>query len=157
MAVELQSLTDNARKTSIEVLNALVADGIAVSRALKQAHWNVKGPGFIGFHELLDSVKEHVDAGIDEMAERVQQLDGTAIGTVRDVAKATSLKPYPTDMVKLNDHAKAVAELLRDYGGKLRDGIDTTDEAGDPNTADIITAASNEVDKDTWFVSSYLG
>ena len=137
--------------------NTLVADGIAVSRALKQAHWNVKGPGFIGFHELLDSVKEHVDAGVDEMAERVQQLDGTAISTVDEVAKATTLKAYPTDLVKLDAHAKAVAEMLREYGGKLRDEIDTTDEAGDPNTADILTAASNDVDKDTWFVSSYLG
>ncbi|WBU65259.1 DNA starvation/stationary phase protection protein Dps [Paracoccus aerodenitrificans] len=157
MSVDLKSLTDNARKTSIEVLNGLVADGIAVSRALKQAHWNVKGPGFIGFHELLDSVKDHVDAGVDELAERVQQLDGTAIGTIEEVAKNSSLKAYPTDLVALEDHAKAVAEILRDYGGKLRQGIETTDDAGDPNTADILTSASNDVDKDTWFVSSYLG
>ncbi|WBU61775.1 DNA starvation/stationary phase protection protein Dps [Paracoccus albus] len=157
MSVDLQNLTDNARKTSVEVLNALVADGIAVSRALKQAHWNVKGPGFIGFHELLDQVKARIDDGVDNLAERVQQLDGTAISTVQKVAEASTLKPYPTNLVKLDAHAKAVAEILREYGGKLREGIETTDEAGDPNSADILTAASNDVDKDTWFVSSYLG
>lgn len=157
MAVNLKNLTDNARKTSIELLNARVADEIAVSRALKQAHWNVKGPGFIGFHELLDTVKTHIDDGVDEMAERVQQLDGTAISSLQDVAKATSLKAYPTDLVSVDDHAKAIADMLREYGGKMREAIDTTDEAGDPNTADILTAASNAVDKDTWFVASYLG
>ena len=35
-----------------------VRSGLAI--AMKQAHWNVKGPSFIGLHELFDKVDEAV-------------------------------------------------------------------------------------------------
>lgn len=156
MAVKLKGLENNARKTAIEELNAAVADSIALSLALKQAHWNLKGRNFIAVHELLDQVHARVDAQTDTMAERVQILDGVAIGTAEEVAKASRLKPYPTDLTKAEDHIKAICDLIRDYGGNLRAAIDATDEAGDANTADIFTAASREADKDLWFLESHL-
>ena len=98
MAVNLQGLKDNARKTAITELQSCMNDAASLSMALKQAHWNVKGPNFIAIHELFDAVKARLDPQIDAMAERVQQLDGVAVGTVEEVAKATKLKPYPTDL-----------------------------------------------------------
>lgn len=156
MSVTVQGLTDNARKTSITELNACVADGIALSCALKQAHWNMKGRNFIAVHELFDQVKDRLDEHVDTMAERVQQLDGVAIGTVDEVAKTAGLKEYPTTLVKAEDHLKALCERFRDYGERLRAGIDVTDEAGDKDTADIFTGASRQVDKDLWFMASHL-
>lgn len=156
MDVKLGNLEDNARKTSIEVLNASVAEGVALGRAIKQAHWNIKGQGFIGIHELFDQVKRRIDDNVDEMAERVQQLDGVALGTVEEAMKTSKLEAYPTDLVSVNDHVEAIVSRMRKYGGKLRAGITTTDEAGDPNTADILTTASNQADKDTWFISSFI-
>ena len=100
MAVNLQGLTDNARKTAIAELNARLADAVALSAAIKQAHWNVKGRNFIAVHELFDQVFKNLQVHVDEMAERVQQLDGVAVGTVEKVAKASSLKEYPTDLTK---------------------------------------------------------
>lgn len=156
MSVNVKGLTDNARKAAITELNARVADGISLSCALKQAHWNMKGRNFIAVHELFDEVKARVDEHVDTMAERVQQLDGVAVGTVDEAAKATSLKPYPTDLTKAEDHIKAICDRLRDYGAKLREGIDTTDEAGDKDSADIFTGASRQADKDLWFLESHL-
>ncbi|MFH5773474.1 DNA starvation/stationary phase protection protein Dps [Paracoccus sp. NGMCC 1.201697] len=156
MAVNLQGLTDNARKTAIAELNARLADAIALSAAIKQAHWNVKGRNFIAVHELFDTVFSNLQVHVDEMAERVQQLDGVAVGTVEKVAKASSLKEYPTDLTKAEDHIKAVCERMRDYGAKVRAAIDTTDEAGDADTADLFTGASRTADKDLWFMESHL-
>lgn len=156
MAVNLQGLSDNARKTAIAELNARLADAVALSAAIKQAHWNVKGRNFIAVHELFDSVFANLQEHVDTMAERVQQLDGVAIGTVEKVAKASSLKEYPTNLTKAEDHIKAVCERMRDYGGKIREAIDTTDEAGDADTADLFTAASRTADKDLWFMESHL-
>ncbi len=156
MAVNLQGLTDNARKTSIAELNARLADAVALSAAIKQAHWNVKGRNFIAVHELFDSVFVNLQVHVDMMAERVQQLDGVAVGTVEKVAKDSSLKPYPTDLTKAEDHITAVCERMRDYGAKVREAIDSTDEAGDADTADLLTAASRTADKDLWFMESHL-
>ncbi|MCQ0969768.1 DNA starvation/stationary phase protection protein Dps [Paracoccus sp. TK19116] len=156
MAVNVKGLKDNARKTSISELNARLADGIALGLAIKQAHWNVKGPNFIAVHELFDTVYARLQEHIDVMAERVQILDGVAVGTAQKVAADTTLKEYPTDLVKAQDHIKAVCERMRDHGEKLREAIDTTDEAGDADTADIFTAASRTADKDLWFMESHL-
>lgn len=156
MAVKIQGLSDNARKTAIDELNARLADALALGLAIKQAHWNVKGPNFIAVHELFDSVYANNQDHLDVMAERVQILDGVAIGTVDQVAKASTLDAYPTDLTKAADHIKALGKLMRDHGAKLRAGIDSTDEAGDADTADILTAASRTADKDLWFMESHL-
>lgn len=156
MAVQIKGLTDNARKTSINELNARLADALALGMAIKQAHWNVKGINFIAVHELFDTVYANNQEQVDIMAEQVQILDGTAVGTAEEVAKASTLSPYPTDLVKSADHIKAICERLRDHGAKLRAAIDSTDEAGDANTADLFTAASRAADKDLWFLESHL-
>lgn len=156
MPVNLQGLSDNARKTSIAELNARLADAIALAAAIKQAHWNVKGRNFIAVHELFDTVHANLLAHVDDMAERVQQLDGVAIGTVEKVAGASSLKEYPTDLTRAEDHIKAICERMRAHGAKLREGIASTGEAGDADTADLLTAASRTADKDLWFLESHL-
>lgn len=156
MAVKIEGLTDNARKTAINELNARLADALALGMAIKQAHWNVKGINFIAVHELLDTVYANNQEHVDIMAERVQILDGTAVGTAEEVAKASTLAPYPTNLVKSADHIKAICERMRDHGAKLRAAIDSTDEAGDANTADLFTAASRTADKDLWFLESHL-
>jgi starvation-inducible DNA-binding protein len=156
MAVKVKGLADNARKTAIEELNARLADGLALGMAIKQAHWNVKGVNFIAVHELFDTVYANLQEHLDIFAERVQILDGVAVGTAEAVAKTSTLKAYPTDLSKSSDHIRAICERMRDHGEKLRAAIDTTDEAGDANTADIFTAASRTADKDLWFLESHL-
>lgn len=156
MAVNVKGLTDNARKTAISELNARLADGLALALAVKQAHWNVKGPNFIAVHELFDSVHANLQEHLDIFAERVQQLDGVAEGTAEVVAKTSTLKAYPTDLTKSADHIREICARMRDHGEKLRAAIDATDEAGDADTADIFTAASRVADKDLWFMESHL-
>ena len=157
MPVNLQGLEDNARKTAISELQACMTDGLSLSMALKQAHWNLKGPNFIAVHELLDGVKTRLDPNIDDMAERIQQLDGTAVGTVEEVSRTTRLEPYPTNLTSVEDHVREVANRLRSYGERVRKAIDTVDEAGDADSADILTAASRQADKDLWFIEAHRG
>ena len=65
------------------LLNRRLADAVDLQLQLKQAHWNVKGPNFIGLHELFDKVAEAVESYVDLIAERIVQLGGVAEGTVR--------------------------------------------------------------------------
>ncbi len=157
IAMPVKGLKDNTIKTSIETLNACLADAIALRLALKQAHWNVKGHNFIGIHELFDTVYERVGEGVDVMAERIQILGGVAKGTAEIVASSAKMKPYPTDVVQDVKHVEEVANRLADVGGRVRKAIDTVSEAGDEGTMDIFVAISRQLDKDMWFVESHIG
>jgi starvation-inducible DNA-binding protein len=150
------ALASNSKSTSIGLLNARLADGIDLALATKQAHWNLKGPQFIGVHEMLDGFRTAQDEWNDEMAERVAQLGGTALGTTQVVSKATSLPPYPTDVYAIADHLAALIDRYADYGNALRANIDEADEAGDADTADLFTEVSRGIDKHLWFLEAHV-
>ena len=149
-------LDDNAKKASIDILNARLADAIDLALITKQAHWNLKGPRFIMIHEMLDGFRDQIDEHVDTMAERVVQLGGTALGTSQVVAGSTTLKPYPTDIYKIEDHLAALIEHYAAVANACRKAIDDTDEAGDADTADIFTAASRDLDKSLWFLEAHV-
>ena len=149
-------LTSNAKAISIDILNARLADAIDLALATKQAHWNLKGIQFIAVHEMLDSFRTEVDTHVDIMAERVVQLGGTALGTAQTVASKAALKPYPVDIYKITDHLAALVERYGTLANVVRSCIDATDEAGDADTADILTGFSRALDKSLWFLEAHL-
>ena len=149
-------LKANAKSAVIDILNARLADAIDLALIVKQAHWNLKGPTFIAVHEMLDPMRTAIDTHVDIIAERVAQLDGIALGTSQIVAKATTLAAYPTDIRKVTDHLQALAERFASLANQVRADIDATDEGGDADAADILTAFSRELDKDLWFIKSHL-
>ncbi len=57
-------------------MNGRLAAAVDLQMQMKQTHWNVKGPGFIGLHELFDKVAEAVEGYVDQIAERIVQLGG---------------------------------------------------------------------------------
>ena len=68
------SLPKPTRGTMIALLNQQLADAIDLGLQAKQAHWNVKGPHFIGLHELFDKVTEELEEFTDDIAERAIEL-----------------------------------------------------------------------------------
>ena len=149
-------LKSNTKSAMIDLLNARLADAIDLALITKQAHWNLRGPTFIAVHELLDQLRDDIDEHVDIIAERVAQLDGIALGTVQTVASGTKLAPYPLDIRKVEDHVGALVDRYAALSASTREAIDTADEAGDADTADIFTALSRVLDKNLWFLKSHL-
>ena len=50
------TLPEEIRRKSVDLLGQSLATAIDVQRQAKQAHWNVKGPNFIALHLLFDEV-----------------------------------------------------------------------------------------------------
>jgi starvation-inducible DNA-binding protein len=149
-------LRPNTRNVAIELLNARLADVIDLALLTKQAHWNLKGPRVIAIHEMLDGFRTQIDDDVDTMAERVAQLGGTALGTAQVVARSTTLPPYPTDIYTISGHLAALIDRYGTVANAVRKAIDTADEAGDANTADIFTEASRGPDKALWFLEAHI-
>ena len=149
-------IDQGARATLATLLNAQLADTIDLRLAVKQAHWNLRGPAFIALHELFDQVAVRLDEHVDVMAERIVQLGGIAAGTTQGVARATRLAPYPAAAVAQAEHLVEVRERLAALARSTRAAIDRASEAGDADTADILTGVSRAVDKDLWLVGAHL-
>jgi starvation-inducible DNA-binding protein len=89
---ETENEISQARRSKLNALmNQHLADAVDLQLQMKQAHWNVKGPSFIGLHELFDTVAKAVESYVDMIAERVAQLGGIAEGTVRVAATRSRL------------------------------------------------------------------
>ena len=148
-------LRKETRAEVIDIVNQRLADIIDLQAQLKQAHWNVKGPHFIGLHELFDKIAEEVESYVDLIAERIVQLGGIAEGTVRVAASRSRLDEYPLDIADGSAHVEAVARALSTFGREARMTIDEADRLDDADTADIFTEVSRGIDKWLWFVEAH--
>ena len=149
-------ITKEKREKLIEILNGRLADSADLHSQAKQAHWNVKGMSFIALHELFDQVATNIENYTDMIAERVTTLGGTAMGTVRVAAQNSTLAQYPLEITDSADHVDALSTALADFGKKVRENIDDSDDLGDKDTADLFTEISRGVDKDLWFVEAHI-
>src|SRR5881628_1903132 len=132
------------------LMNQQLAAAVDLQMQMKQAHWNVKGPHFIGLHELFDQIDEAVEGYVDLVAERIVQLGGIAEGTARVAAERSRLEEYPLDIAGGHAHVEAVSKALSTFGREVRKTIEQTDELDDADTADIFTEISRGIDKWLW-------
>lgn len=144
------------RSEMIDLCNQQLADTADLQTQIKQAHWNVKGPEFIALHELYDTLAEEVEGYVDEIAERVTQLGGYAMGTARMAAANSRLPEFPTDATEGMDTVKALVERYAALAASTRAAIDEADKSGDMSTADIFTEISRGIDKGLWFLEAHL-
>jgi starvation-inducible DNA-binding protein len=148
-------LSQKVRESVCSGLNALLADTADLGLQAKQAHWAVRGPGFIALHKLFDDVYEHAGEWADDIAERVAALGGQPQGTLQLAAKHTRLDPYPADLVSDREHVARLAQSLGKLGSYVRAAIDEFTRLGDAGSADLMTEISRAVDKDLWFVEAH--
>jgi starvation-inducible DNA-binding protein len=149
------TLAEGIRAQSVELLNKHLAAAIDLHAQTKQAHWNVRGPGFIAVHELFDKVSEAVEDYSDMIAERAGGLGGTAHGTLQVAAARTFLIPYDLGVADEQSHIFAVASALAAFGQSAREAISLATKYGDADTADLFTEISRGIDKQLWFVESH--
>ncbi|MEO8316966.1 MAG: DNA starvation/stationary phase protection protein Dps [Bradyrhizobium sp.] len=151
----LNDLDSNTKASVGALLNARLVDAIDLALATKQAHWNLRGRQFIAVHEMLDGFRTEIDAHVDTLAERVVQLGGTALGTAEAVVRDSELRTYPSDLVLVEEHIFALTERYGHLANSTRAAIESANELGDNNTADIFTAFSRSLDKALWFLEAH--
>lgn len=148
-------LPEDKRVEVIGLLNQRLAEAIDLQTQCKQAHWNVKGPSFIGLHKLFDDVNEDVEGYVDLIAERVVQLGGVAEGTIGAVETRSKLPDYPIGIATGPEHVAALSDALGAFGRTARITIEEMNELEDSGSADVLTEISRGVDKWLWFVEAH--
>jgi starvation-inducible DNA-binding protein len=149
-------LAASTRKSVIDLLNERLAEAIDLQLQAKQAHWNVKGPNFVGLHALFDSVAAAAGEYGDLIAERAVALGGVAEGTVAVVSRRSKLPPYPLAIGAWTAHVDAMRGALATFGAAARRAIDEATDMKDADTADLFTEVSRGVDKLLWMVEAHV-
>ena len=137
------------------IMNQRLASAVDLQMQMKQAHWNVKGPNFIGLHELFDKIAEATESYVDLIAERIVQLGGIAEGTVRVSAARSQLDEYPLAVAEGTSHISGVVTALSTFAHEVRGTITEADDLDDADTADLFTEISRGIDKWLWFVEAH--
>ena len=153
MAVNLQGLKDNARKTAITELQSCMNDAASLSMALKQAHWNVVGTNFRDLHLQLDEVVDFAREASDTVAERMRALDAVPDGRSDTVASTTSLPQFPAYEHSTSDVVDLITVRIYATVDTLRTVHDSVD-AEDPSTADILHQLIDGLEKLAWLLKS---
>jgi starvation-inducible DNA-binding protein len=148
-------LPETIRLEVIPLLNQRLAECIDLQTQCKQAHWNVKGPSFIGLHKLFDEINESVEEYVDLIAERIVQLGGIAEGTIGAVEGRSTIVDYPLTIATGPEHVAALSDALSGFARAARIGIEEMQELKDADSADMLTDISRGVDKWLWFVEAH--
>jgi starvation-inducible DNA-binding protein len=149
------NLPDDVKRRMAEILNKHVVDLTDLLIQTKVAHWNVRGPHFIAYHELFDELAGHLFELTDTLAERVTALGGIAGAPVQTIAAQTSLPGWALETTKDSSVMSALVDRWAVVANSAREAVVTTADE-DPDTSDLFTEVSRQLDKDLWFLEAHL-
>jgi len=149
------SLSENIRCASASLLNKALSTAIDLQGQMKQAHWNLRGPGFIAVHKLFDDAAALAYDQSDVLAERAGALGSEAMGTIQVATKSTALAPYPLKLADATAHIEAVCAALAAYSTQLRDASQACTQSGDISSADLFTRLLGAIDAQQWLIEAH--
>jgi starvation-inducible DNA-binding protein len=150
------SITLERRVELIDLLNIRLSEATDLYSQVKTAHWNVKGPNFIGLHELFDNIAESVSKHIDIIAERVAQLGGLAQGTIHSAVLVSKLPMFSTNISNQNEILIILVESVSVFARNVRVSQGWCTMWDDQDTLDIFVDVSRDMDKHLWMLEAHL-
>ncbi|MFZ0564601.1 MAG: DNA starvation/stationary phase protection protein [Chlamydiales bacterium] len=118
-------------------------------------HWNMVGPEFFMYHQLLQKQYEELAEASDELAERIRMLGRSAPGSMQDFLQLSCLKESPTNLSQKEMIQELVEmhEILVEHCHGL---IKFTEEVLDQGTADLLIERIRSHSKQAWLLRSHL-
>lgn len=150
-------LSKEARHGVIEILNRVLCDEYILYTKTRNYHWNVVGPDFSERHEFFKEQYESLDEIVDEVAERVRQLNGKSLGTLSEFTQHGRIKENPGEYP---DDLKMISNLVADHEQIIRtlrkDADRCEDEYHDMGTNDFLIGIMEKHEKMVWMLRAHL-
>jgi starvation-inducible DNA-binding protein len=71
-------------------------------------------------------------------------------------AGSSRLPEYPANVFGSEESVKELVRRYSTLAATTREAIDSSDDLGDKDTADLFTEVSRELDKSLWFLEAHL-
>ncbi len=138
----------------IKLMNQNLANLSVLNVKLHNYHWNVKGIHFKPIHEMTEAYYDYFIEQYDEVAERIVQLGGKPLATLKDYLDNTTFKEESknefdgkivlqgvlSDFEKLKEEYKKIAEAA--------------DELDDSTTVALAEDNLAWLEKEIWMVKA---
>jgi len=138
------------------ILNKLLADESVLYQKVRNAHWNIEGPGFHELHLFFETIYNELAVVVDDVAERVRTIGHYAIGTLKEYLELTRFSETKNSK---NDGNTYIKDLLNDFESiiiSIRGDIDQVEEHGDSGTSDLLSGIIEKHEKTAWMLRAHL-
>lgn len=149
-------LTKAERGDVAQELTKVLADSFAVYLKTHGYHWNVRGPEFFSFHNLLEQQYREIWTALDDIAERIRALGVLAPQSYPAFGNLTAIKDGDPE----KEATAMLKELMQDHETLIattRKALDIASDAGDEASADLMTQRLAAHEKFAWMLRSTLG
>jgi len=137
----------------VETLRHLLADVFALYLKTKSFHWHISGSHFRDYHLLLDEHATQIFSMVDDIAERIRKMGGTALRSIGDIARNQRLEDNDDERLLATDMLRHLLDDNRQLTRFLRLAHDVCDRHRDVATASLIENWIDESERRAWFLS----
>lgn len=138
-------------------LNQQVANFAVLTEKLHHYHFYVRGNSFFTLHNELREEFKYSFGLVDDFAERLMQVGGEPVTTLKEYLELTTLKE---DQKEAKDAHSMVESVVKDYTQlvqELKKGIELADAANDPASEDFFVGIITYYEDRIWQFNSFLG
>ena len=149
-------LDESYRNQMVQTIHTNLVESYALLGDTQSVHWNIEGPLFYAVHNLTEEQYEDLFEAIDALAERIR-----ALGAPVPKGIIVSLAERSAPQLDARGNAESMMEFLIEsnekLAGSLRDAVLAADEAGDVQTADLLTQRVGQHEENAWMLRAILG
>ncbi len=153
-SLDYLNLDANKVADVVKGLSRLLADFQVYYANLRGFHWNIKGDGFFTLHAKFEELYNDAANKVDEIAERILQLDSTPEHRYSKYLSVSTVKE--TDVIHSGHKAVAhILDTLKEIIRQERALIQTASEANDEVTVALLDDYLKGQEKTVWMLVAF--
>ena len=146
----------NYQQNINKLLNQYLANVAVLTNKLYNYHWNVVGLSFFPFHTKLQEYYEETNEMFDEIAERIKQLEGFPVASLRAYNEMAQIKAVES---RNYTDREIIIDLVKDFCYMVaitNQIILYASEANDEATVVLFSDYAVFFEKQLWMLKAHL-
>ncbi len=137
-------------------LNQYVADLTVMYTKLHNVHWYVEGSQFFRMHELFEEYYDQITTDLDEVAERMLQIDMKPVGSLKGALEIAKIEERDDKFGLDKDLLEVVRKDFEYFLNSSKELTELAAEAGDEPTAALMIGFTAHYQKALWMINALL-
>lgn len=149
-------MNNNYQQNMSNLLNQYLSNTAVLINKIYNYHWNIVGLSFFPMHKKLEEYYEEITDIFDEVAERIKQLEGFPITSLRKYSELAQIKEAES---RNYDQREVITNLIRDFeymSAITNQIIELTEQANDEVTNLLFGEYAKFFEKQLWMLKAHL-